>query len=248
MPAFEIPASLAATLRNAQHVAVLTGAGVSAESGIPTFRDAQTGLWAQYDPRELATPQAFQRDPQRVWEWNMWRRSLVAQAMPNAGHIALADLSRRVPRLTLITQNIDGLHQRAGSPDVIELHGNIMRTRCFDENVVIDAWYDNGDVPRCPRCGGLLRPDVVWFGEMLPEQALQSAFDAAADCDIFLSIGTSGEVEPAASLPRIAQQSSATLVVINPAVEPAVSPHYYALNGPSGGVLPALLQAAWNAA
>ena len=177
----------------------------------------------------------------------MWRRGLVVQAEPNPGHIALAELAQQVPQLTLITQNIDGLHQRAGSPDIIELHGNIMRTKCFDENVVVDSWDDNGEVPpRCPRCGGLLRPDVVWFGEMLPEQALQTAFDAAADCDLFMSIGTSGEVEPAASLPRIAQQSGATLVIINPAVEPAVMPRYYALNGPSGVVLPALLRVAWD--
>lgn len=246
MSSFTIPPALPAALRVARHVAVLTGAGVSAESGIPTFRDAQTGLWAQYDPRELATPQAFRRDPQLVWEWNVWRRALITQAEPNAAHHALAALAQRVPRLTLITQNIDGLHRRAGSPDVIELHGNIARTRCFDENVIVEQWEDTDDVPpRCPRCGGMLRPDVVWFGEMLPEQALQDAFAAAETCDLFLLVGTSGEVEPAASLPRIAMQRGATLGVVNPEVQPFASASYYALSGPAGTLLPALLRETW---
>ncbi|HZY40821.1 MAG TPA: Sir2 family NAD-dependent protein deacetylase, partial [Anaerolineae bacterium] len=138
----EIPSDLITLLRAAKHVAVLTGAGVSAESGIPTFRDAQIGLWAQYDPQELATPEAFLKNPRLVWEWYAWRRELVARATPNAGHYALAELAQRVPRLDLITQNVDGFHQLAGSPSVIELHGNLHRTKCFSEEIVIDEWVD----------------------------------------------------------------------------------------------------------
>ena len=157
------------TLRSARYVVVLTGAGVSAESNIPTFREAQTGLWSKYSPEELATPQAFQRNPKLVWEWYAWRRELVAQATPNPGHLALAELEQRVPKFSLITQNVDGLHRRTGSRNVIELHGNINRTKCFDEGDIIDSWPPTAELPpRCPRCGGYLRPDVVWFGETLP--------------------------------------------------------------------------------
>jgi NAD-dependent deacetylase len=240
----DIPLGLADALRNAKHIAVLTGAGISAESGIPTFRDAQTGLWAQYDPRDLATPEAFRRNPRLVWEWYDWRRELVARSEPNAGHLALVELERLAPRFTLITQNIDGLHRRAGSQNIVALHGDITRTRCFSEDTIVERWADTGDVPpRCPRCGGMLRPDVVWFGEQLPELALSTAQRAALDCDLFLSIGTSGEVEPAASLPYLARYHGATLVVVNPAVEPAAERGYYALSGPAGTVLPALVRA-----
>ncbi|NJN65717.1 MAG: NAD-dependent deacylase [Chloroflexaceae bacterium] len=242
----DIPAELVETIRKARHVVVLTGAGTSAESGVPTFREAQTGLWAQYDPQELATPQAFQRNPRLVWEWYAWRRSLVARAQPNPGHAALVELEQRVPQFTLITQNVDGLHQRAGSQRVIELHGNIARTKRFDDHVVVEKWKETGEVPpRCPTTGSLLRPDVVWFGEMLPEPALRAAMDAATTCDLFLSVGTSGVVQPAASLPLIAQQAGATLVVINLDVTPHVSPRACHLCGPSGVVLPSLVQAAW---
>ena len=160
LSAFVIPSELCRALRNARHVAVLTGAGISAESGVPTFRDVMTELWAQYNPQDLATPQAFARDPQLVWEWDAW---LVSKVKPNAGHRALAELERRVPRFTPITQNVDGLHQRAGSQRVVELHGNITRVKCFDEGTVMEQWEKTGEVPpRCPNCGGLLRPDVVW--------------------------------------------------------------------------------------
>jgi NAD-dependent deacetylase len=233
-------------LRAARHVAVLTGAGVSAESGIPTFREAQTGLWAQYDPQELATPQAFATNPRLVWEWYAWRRELVSRAKPNAGHFALAKMARRVARFDLITQNVDGLHQLAGSTDVIELHGNLHRTKCFREEIVIDEWADTGEVPpRCPRCGDRLRPDVVWFGEVLPGDALHAASEAATECDVFFSIGTSGVVEPAASLARIAMQHGAKVIEINPVATPLTSMVTFALQAPSGEVLPALLRAAW---
>lgn len=242
----DLPSDLIHALHAARHIAVLTGAGVSAESGIPTFRQAQTGLWAQYDPQELATPDAFRRNPKLVWEWYAWRRALVAAARPNAGHYALVELARRAPRFTLITQNIDNLHQDAGSVDVIELHGNIRRTKCFREDAPIDDWPDTGEIPpRCPRCGDYLRPDVVWFGEALPPGKLQAALDAAEACDLFFSIGTSGLVEPAASLARLALQRGARVVEINPTVTPLTPHATFVLSAPSGEVLPALLRAAW---
>ncbi len=235
-------------LRAAQHVAILTGAGTSAESGVPTFREAQTGLWAQYDPQQLATPQAFARDPRLVWEWYTWRRGLVRAAQPNPGHHALVEMERHVPRLTLITQNVDGMHQRAGSSAVIELHGNLNRTKRWDDDVMVETWEDTGEVPpRCPTTGSLLRPDVVWFGESLPAAALEEAIATARACDIFFSIGTSGVVQPAASLPPMAMQSGALLVVINPDVTPHVTASTIYLAGASGAVLPALVEAAWGA-
>jgi NAD-dependent deacetylase len=237
-----IPLELVKVLQSARHVLVLTGAGVSAESGVPTFRQAQTGLWAKYDPEELATPQAFQRNPKLVWEWYAWRRELVARAKPNPGHLALAQLEAhltgRPSRFTLITQNVDGLHQQAGSQNVIELHGNINRTTCFNENIVVDSWPATAEIPpRCPRCGGMLRPDVVWFGETLPPRALEAAFEAAHTCDVFLSIGTSALVHPAASLPYTARQNGAMLVEVNPEQTPLTSIATYALSGPAGQVL-----------
>jgi NAD-dependent deacetylase len=243
----KIPPDLINSLRQANHVAVLTGAGTSAESGVPTFREAQTGLWAQYNPEELATPQAFRRNPALVWEWYEWRRGLVANAEPNPGHVALAQMAQFIPKLTLITQNVDGLHQRAGSEDVIELHGNIMRTKCFDDGRIVTDWFDEGEIPpRCPHCDGLLRPDVVWFGEGLPYDALLTAVSAAESCDIFFSIGTSGLVQPAASIPIQAVRNGRVTVEINPQPTPITRQVSYALAGPSGTVLPALLAAAWG--
>lgn len=242
-----MPDALIQKLRQARHVTVLTGAGISAESGVPTFRDAQTGLWARYDPTELASPQAFRRNPKLVWEWYAWRRELVSQAQPNPGHLALtkleAYLTSHTSRFTLITQNVDGLHQKAGSQNMVELHGNINRTKCFEEGIIIDTWPPTYEAPpRCPRCGGYLRPDVVWFGENLPSQALEAAVEAAHTCDVFLSIGTSGLVHPAASLPYYALQTGATLVEINPDETPLTPNATYALHGPSGQVLPELLR------
>jgi NAD-dependent deacetylase len=237
------PPELLACLAAARRVAVLTGAGVSAESGVPTFRDAQTGLWAKYRPEDLATPRAFRLNPRLVWEWYAWRRELVAQAKPNPAHLALAELAALVPEFSLITQNVDGLHQRAGSSDVIELHGNITRSKCFNEDKVIDTWEDTNEIPpRCPDCGGPLRPDVVWFEEALPEQALDRAICASEACEVFLSIGTSALVQPAASLPlRAARQG--TLVEINPQPTPLTREATFVLTGPAGGVLPELLTA-----
>ncbi len=239
-----LPPFLIKALREAHAIAVLTGAGVSAESGIPTFRDAMTGLWAQFRPEDLATPEAFQRDPRLVWEWYEWRRSLLANVAPNPAHYALAELARHVPRLTLITQNVDGLHQRAGSQGVLELHGNLARTKCFPEDTIVEQWEETGDVPPlCPRCGGALRPDVVWFGESLPTQILEAAREAAETCDIFLSVGTSGQVEPAASLLGLAAQQGAATAIFNTDTTPQNADFH--IPGPAGEMLPALLRTAW---
>jgi NAD-dependent deacetylase len=229
-------------LRDTESVAVLTGAGVSAESGVPTFREAQTGLWAQYDPQSLATPTAFQQDPRLVWEWYTWRRKLISSVDPNAGHVALAELAQLFPRFALITQNVDGLHQRAGSIDVIELHGNIHRTKCFDEDEVVDEWNETGEVPpRCPRCAGRLRPDVVWFGENLPHRAISSALHAVRSCGVFFSVGTSALVQPAAALPVEAIRNGAVTIEINPKPTPLTEYVTYSIQRPSGQVLPEIV-------
>lgn len=241
----DIPKELIEILKSANSVAVLTGSGISAESGVPTFREAQTGLWAKFDPTELATPQAFQKDPRLVWQWYTWRRQLVSQARPNPAHAALVQMESFYPDFTLITQNVDGLHQRAGSDRVIELHGNITRTKCSVEGTIVDHWDDeNGEPPHCPNCGGLLRPDVVWFGESLPEEALTGAIHAAQNCDLFFSIGTSAIVQPAASLPIQALYSGADVVEVNIEMTPLTSQATYFIPGPAGEVLPTLLRAA----
>lgn len=246
MSTLQIPEELIARIRMANHIAVLTGAGVSAESGLPTFRDAMTGLWVTYRPEELATRAAFQRNPQLVWDWYAWRRSLVEQAQPNPGHVALAELQRSIPKLTLITQNVDGLHQMAGSHGVIELHGNIRRVKCFEDDQVVERWQtDTRLPPHCPRCGGLLRPDVVWFGETLPSLALDQAREAARNCDLFFSIGTSGQVEPAASLPRLALSHGATVVIINPDQQNNNRAGLISIGATSGIALPALVRSVW---
>lgn len=245
-PIFPISSELRDALRSARFVVALTGAGISAESGVPTFRDFMTGLWEHYDPQDLATPQAFARNPRLVWEWYTWRRELVSKVEPNAGHLALAELERHAPRFTLITQNIDGLHQRAGSQNVVEIHGNLMRTKCSEEDRLVERWEETGEVPpRCPKCSGPLRPDVVWFGEDLPEQAFKEAALASLACDVFLSIGTSGLVEPAASLPHVALQRGARVVLVNPEETPLLSRDVDFLRGPAGSVLPALVQETW---
>ncbi len=246
MSAVPFPLLLLERLRRAGRVAVLTGAGISAESGIPTFRDAQTGLWARYHPEELATPQAFRRQPHLVWEWYAWRRQLCANKQPNPGHLALAQLADYVPHLHLITQNVDGLHQRAGTPQVIELHGNLHRFKCLEQQHPVTDWPDAGPIPpRCPHCGGLVRPDVVWFGESLPQAALAQATTAAQSCDLFLTVGTSSLVYPAAWLPQLAQQAGAWVVEINPNRTPLTPLADYVLSGPAGQVLPALLAHTW---
>ena len=228
-------------LRESSSTIVLTGSGISAESGVPTFREAQTGLWARFDPQELATPEAFARDPALVWEWYEWRRKLVMEARPNPGHFAIAEMQRLIPNVTLVTQNVDGLHQEAGSREVIELHGNIRRTKCSVEDTRVEKFEGGGSPPLCPSCGASLRPDVVWFGEMLPQGALEAASMAVRGADLVLSVGTSSLVYPAAGLPLEALQNGATVVEINPSETP-LTPHAdHALRGLAGDVLPRLV-------
>ena len=234
-------------LRTCEKAAALTGAGVSQESGVPTFRDAQTGLWAQHKAEDLATPEAFLRDPKLVWDWYAMRRSRADTVAPNPGHFALAEMARRILHFTLITQNVDGLHEKAGSPQVLELHGNIRRVKCFDCGRLAQDWQDDGDVvPQCASCGGLLRPDVVWFGEQLPRGALEAAVEAARGCQVFFSIGTSGLVQPAASLAYAAKNRGAALVEVNAEPTPLTPKTDFFLQGKSGEILPALVAAAWG--
>jgi len=238
--------ALVDALRNARTIAVLTGAGVSAESGVPTFRDALTGLWAKFDPHELATPQAFERNPKLVWDWYAERRALLAGVAPNPAHYALAALERSVPDFLVATQNVDGLHQRAGSTKLVELHGNLARVQCSRGCGIVRRWDEPlaAEPPRCPACAAFLRPDVVWFYENLPDAALQEAEAAARRCDVLLVIGTSAEVYPAALLPEHAQGHGARVVEVNPhatALSPLADD---VLRGPAGIVLPALVKAA----
>jgi NAD-dependent deacetylase len=210
-------------IASVRSIAVLTGAGISADSGVPTFRGA-TGLWRTYRAEELATPDAFARDPRLVWEWYDWRRALIAAARPNAGHDALAALERygerRHSRFTLMTQNVDGLHAEAGSRSLLELHGNIWKLRCTacgavstDRRVPLPL---TPELPNCVPCGGLLRPHIVWFGESLDPTIMRSAIDAATSCELLLVIGTSGVVQPAASLVSMAREAGAWIVEVNP--------------------------------
>jgi len=248
MPAsgIEIPAELVSLLRGTSNLVALTGAGVSQESGLRTFRDAQTGLWSQYKPEELASPQAFARDPKLIWDWYAWRRESVKGVRPNSGHYALVEMEKHIPKFTLITQNVDGLHRMAGNQNVLELHGNIQRVRCSVCYTVPEMWEDETDsVPRCTECGGLLRPDVVWFGESLPRDQLEAAVNAARSCGVFFSIGTSGVVQPAASLAFAAHNRGAVVVEINAEPTPLTSKANFALHGKSGEILPHLVEAVW---
>lgn len=242
-----IPESLIGTLLAARHVVVLTGAGISAESGIPTFRDRAEGLWTKYAMEDLSTPAAFRRDPALVWDWYAHLRETMRQAQPNPAHHALVELAQRVPRMTLLTQNIDGLHQRAGSADVIELHGNIFRAKCDSDGEPVEGWEQSHETPpRCPRCDGLVRPGVVWFGEHLPSAALATAEAAVRDCDVFFSIGTSSEVEPAASFAPRALDRGATVVMVNLDVRTSAAAWLYRFHAKAGGFLPFLIQTVWG--
>jgi NAD-dependent deacetylase len=239
----DLPAGMLERLRAAQRVAVLTGAGISQESGLRTFRDAQAGLWARYRPEDLATPGAFARDPKLVWDWYAMRREKVGQVQPNPGHLALAEMAGLFPEFTLITQNVDGLHARAGSLQVIELHGNIQRVKCAECGRLAERWQDDGSaVPSCLSCGGLLRPDVVWFGESLPAEALEAAVQAARSCQVFFSIGTSGLVQPAASLAYAARNRGALVVEVNAEPTPLSDKADCVLQGRAGQVLPELVR------
>ncbi len=231
-------------LADAERVAVLTGAGVSKESGLPTFRGAE-GLWRQRRPEQLATREAFARDPKTVWEWYDWRRSVVAKAEPNPSHHALVELEKRAPNFTLITQNVDGLHDRAGSRRLLKLHGDIWTVRCTG----CGAKTANREVPlaeippRCA-CGALLRPGVVWFGESLPQQALEESVAAAQRAQVFLVVGTSAVVQPAASLPLLAREAGARLIEVNPEETPLTSSADASFRSASAEFLPRLVEGA----
>ena len=216
----KIPEGMIKALRSADNVMVLTGAGMSAESGVPTFRDAQSGLWEKYRPEELATPEAFHANPRVVWDWYAERRENVQQVKPHAGHFALVELEKYFEELLLVTQNVDSLHQKAGSTEVIELHGNIMLSICSKTGREIDAdWIESnpGRPPTSPHHpDGLARPGVVWFGETLPPGVMNLAMEKAATCDVCFSIGTSTLVQPAASLPFVALEAGAVVIEINP--------------------------------
>lgn len=248
-----IPPDLVSALRIAINLTALTGAGVSAESGLQTFREANSlhatgqALWSQFRPEDLATPEAFQRNPELVWEFYSMRRLKAGEVKPNPGHFALMELGKRVPHFDLITQNVDGLHQRAGSEGVIELHGNITRVKCSRGCGVFTEWEDTpGRVPQCAKCGGNLRPDVVWFGEMLPRIELEAALRASQTCQIFFSIGTSGLVQPAASLAQLAKQNGAIVVEVN-TEETVLTPSVdYFLRGKSGVILSNLVKEVWG--
>lgn len=235
-------------LRHAAHIAVLSGAGISAESGVPTFRDAQTGLWARFRPEELATEAAFRRHPERVWDWYAERRASLAAVQPNAGHLALAGFERRHPgRLTVITQNVDGLHQRAGSQGVLALHGSLAEDRWLDpcalhrQGACDVAQAEPGRPPRCPQCGNPVRPAVIWFGEMLPEDALRQAEQAASRCDVMLVVGTAGAVYPAAGLAHQARAVGAQVIIVNPHPSELDELAHLRLAGSAAQVLPRLL-------
>lgn len=222
-----------------QPVVALTGAGISAESGVPTFRGDE-GLWRDHNPQELATATAFHRDPDLVWAWYAWRRELIAACRPNPAHETLAAMERELESFTLVTQNVDGLHQAAGSQRVLELHGNIWRLRCTR----CDYRTEDHSVPlpnlppRCPACDALLRPDVVWFGESLPRQVLDAAWRAVVDCQTMLVVGTSAVVEPAASLPLLALRNKSRLVEINPSETPLSKHAHQVFRQPAGEALP----------
>jgi len=228
-------------MQAAKSVAVLTGAGISAESGIPTFRGPD-GLWRNYKPEDLATPEAFARDPRLVWEWYAWRRELISNASPNAGHAALIKLQDQKSNFTLITQNVDGLHDKAGSRRVLKLHGDIWRLRCTECG---KDWPDfRTPLPKVPPhcgCGGLARPGVVWFGEPLPPEVWLSAQDAARSAELFLVVGTSAVVYPAAALAPLAKAAGARVVEINPEETGVTAQVDHSIRGPAGVILPQLV-------
>jgi len=230
-----------AIIDNASSITVLTGAGISAESGIPTFR-GEDGLWRKFRSEELATPEAFQRDPKLVWEWYDWRRGLVKEAMPNPGHYALVNLENEKTNFTLVTQNIDGLHQLTGNRNIIEMHGNLWQIRCTSCGVV----EENHDVPlkeihpKCKNCDALGRPNVVWFGEMIPMSIIDNILIAIDKCQVMLIVGTSGLVEPAASMGLIAKHTGKTVIEVNLETTPNSSHYDISILGKSGEILPIL--------
>ena len=250
--AADVPPTLTQALAAARHVVVFTGAGISAESGIPTFRDGKGSLWKRFDVRTLATPEAFSENPDMVWGWYEYRRAAIRQAQPNGAHLAVAQLAGHMARIDIVTQNVDDLHERAGSQDVIHLHGRLDKARCHDCGLAWEHPCAEPDLPRddaptppprCTHCGGPVRPGVVWFGEALPERDWHRAMLAAEQCDVLLSIGTSSMVYPAAELPHRARIQGARVVQVNPAPTPLDAACDFNLRGDAGVVLPAVLAA-----
>lgn len=249
-PQQHVITEVAQALLTSKRLVVLTGAGISKESGIPTFRDALEGLWANYNPEEVATPRAFRRNPKLVWDWYEYRRGLLAQAKPNPGHEAIATMEKMLPHLVVITQNIDGLHVCAGNRDVIALHGDIRLNKCFNDcqgnPTYIDIstladWDREAGPPHCPHCGAYVRPDVVWFEEMLPPDALERAYQLCMSADLALVVGTSGVVQPAASLPFVVVHHGGKVIEVNPEITPITTVAKWHLSGPSGEILPRIL-------
>jgi len=225
----------------ARSVVVSTGAGMSKESGIPTFRDAPNALWENYDPQKLASREGFESDPTLVWNWYAERRKMISEARPNPGHIAISELDSLFDNMVVITQNIDNLHREAGSKNVTEIHGNIFRYKCFNHDHPVDSVpKDSGSPPTC-HCGSFIRPDVVWFGEMLPEHAVEEAYRALVGCDVILVVGTSGTVYPAAGFPGVAKQAGARIIEVNPEETPVTPEADAFVCGPAGQILPELV-------
>ena len=237
-----LPMKLVNELGKVQRVVVLTGAAMSAESGIPSFQSTQNSSWAKYDPKELATLEAFQRNPSLVWEWHNWQRELVKKAEPNPGHLALVEMQDYVPEFTLITQNVDGLHQRADSKPVIELYGNLNRAECINDGNLVDIQLDSkGELPHCPDCGGLLRPKVVWSEESPHEDALNQAMESISQCDLFFIIGISSLTQPANSLALKAFEHGAKVIEISSEYAPLPSHVDTIMYGEPSQILPALM-------
>ena len=249
-------AQVAQRLHAAHSVVILTGAGVSKESGIPTYRDAQDGEWSKIDSRQVATVEGYRANPQLAWRWSESRRDAMQKARPNAGHFAIAELENLLPNVTILTQNIDGLHQASGSKNVIELHGSIHRHKCFENcqgnptpiHLADLPTNENQEPPVCPHCGAWVRPDVVWFNEILPDEPFVRARSLVDTCDVLMSVGTSGVVMPAASFPyRAKRWNDAYVIDVNPAVEEITLYADLHIAAPSGEALPEIVRALQSA-
>jgi NAD-dependent deacetylase len=233
--------TVAQKIAGMKKLVVVTGAGMSRESGIPTFRDAPSSLWANFNPEDLATEEGFSKDPPLVWKWYSERRNRIGEKSPHPGHYAVAEMEPLFESFNLITQNIDDLHRKAGSKNLIELHGNIFRYKCFDKHHTVDRLPRSNDIPPRCECGSYIRPDVVWFGEMLEEDDLDRAFVALSSCEAILVIGTSGLVYPAAGFPGVAKSYGAFVVEVNPEETPITDVADVSIRAEAGEVLPRLL-------
>jgi NAD-dependent deacetylase len=225
-----------------QKLVVTTGAGMSKESGIPTFRDAPSALWANFNPEDLATPEGFRRDPRLVWNWYVERRNMIGQASPHPGHFAVAELEPMFDQFLVVTQNIDDLHRKAGSKNIVEVHGNVFRYKCFDNGHPIEKLPTSTEVPPRCHCGAMIRPDVVWFGEMLDQDDMDIVFEGLSTCEAVLVVGTSGIVYPAAGFPQAAKNLGAAVVEVNPEETPITDVADVFVKSPAGEALPLLVE------